>query len=70
MLYDGNNKCGTINKEDITSLTAALKSVLLNDTTESGEEIDVEIINKCYLNYTMILRVNLLMVLSGTYANK
>ena len=45
MVSGGNKQRGTIDKEDSTSPTAALKSVLLTSTIDAAEERDVAVIN-------------------------
>ena len=45
MVAGGNKKCGTIDKEDAVSPTAALESVLLTSTIDAAEERDVAVIN-------------------------
>ena len=45
MVAGGNKQRGTIEKEDATSPTAALESVLLTSTIDATEERDVAVID-------------------------
>ena len=45
MVTSGNKQCGTINKEEAMSPTAALKSVLLTATIDAKEGRDVTVID-------------------------